>query len=210
MSKKKKDHSVASFQEDWFTKEEFKSWVRKVEKKPQKTYCVLCSKTIDIGNGGSSALESHQKGKTHNELFMKRNENRIGNFFKKKSTDFTSTTDDKVQVVNTYAKPPFVISEDVLDANIVWCLHLVQSHQPCRSCDFLPTVFRRMFKKCSVAQRFNMKKDKVRYMIIYGFYPALKAKQQIKIHASPWFGVSFDESLNRHQQKCQMDVNIRY
>ena len=155
-------------------------------------------------------FECHQKGLFRNELFMKRNENRIGNFFKKKSTDFTSTTDDKVQVVNTYAKPPFVISEDVLDANIVWCLHLVQSHQPCRSCDFLPTVFRRMFKKCSVAQRFNMKKDKVRYMIIYGFYPALKAKQQIKIHASPWFGVSFDESLNRHQQKCQMDVNIRY
>ena len=55
-----------------------------------------------------------------------------------------------------------------------------------------------------------MKKDKVRYMIVYGLYPALKAKQQTKIHASPWFSVSFDESLNRNQQKCQMDVNIRY
>ena len=180
MSKKKKGYSVASFQEDWLTKEEFKSWVRKVEKKLQKAYCVLCSKTIDIGNGGSSALESHQKGKTHNELFMKRNENRIGNFFKKKSTDFTSTTDDEVQVVNTCAKPPFVISEDVLDAEIVWCLHLVKLHQSYGLCNPLPTVFQRMFKNCPVAQQFDMKKDKVRYMIVYGLYPALKAKQQKK------------------------------
>ena len=52
MSKKKKGYSVASFQEDWLTKEEFKSWVKKAEKKSQKAYCVLCSKTIDIGNGG--------------------------------------------------------------------------------------------------------------------------------------------------------------
>ena len=141
---------------------------------------------------------------------MKRNESRIGNLFKKKSTDFTSTTDDEVQVVNTCAKPPFVISEDVLDAEIIWCLHLVQSHQSYRSCNPLPSVFRRMFKICPVAQQFNMKKDKVKYMVVYGLYPALKAKQQTKIHASPWFSVSFDESLNRHQQKCQMDVNIRY
>ena len=28
--------------------------------------------------------------------------------------------------------------------------------------------------------------------------------------ASHWFAVSFDESFNREQQKCQMDVNIRY
>ena len=63
---------------------------------------------------------------------------------------------------------------------------------------------------CPVAQQFHMKKDKARYMIVYGLYPSLKSKQQTKINASPWFNVSFDESLNRHQQNCRMDVNIRY
>ena len=53
-----------------------------------------------------------------------------------------------------------------------------------------------------------MKKDKARYMILYGPYPALKTKPQIKINASPWFIVSLSESLNRHQQKCQTDINI--
>ena len=67
-----------------------------------------------------------------------------------------------------------------------------------------------MFKTCPVAQQFHMKKDKARYIVVYGFYPALKAKQQTKINASSWFSVSFDGSLNRRQQKCQMYVNIRY
>ena len=55
-----------------------------------------------------------------------------------------------------------------------------------------------------------MKKDKARYMIVCGIYPAFKQQLNTTINASPWFSVSFDESLNRHQQKCQMDVNIRY
>ena len=38
---------------------------------------------------------------------------------------------------------------------------------------------------CPVAQQFHMKKDKARYMIVYGLYPSLKSKQQTKINASP-------------------------
>ena len=30
------------------------------------------------------------------------------------------------------------------------------------------------------------------------------------INNLPWYFVSFDESLNKNQQKCQMDVNLRY
>ena len=55
-----------------------------------------------------------------------------------------------------------------------------------------------------------MKKDKAKYLIVYGLFPALKLKIQSLINASPWFSVSFDESLNRHLQQCQMDANIRY
>ena len=68
-------------------------------------------------------------------------------------------------------------------------------------------VFWRILKTCSVAQQFDIKKDKATYMIVHGLYPALKTKQT-KINASPWFTVSFNESLNRHQQNCQMNVNI--
>ena len=30
------------------------------------------------------------------------------------------------------------------------------------------------------------------------------------INNSPWYSVSFDESLNKNQQTCQMDVKLRY
>ena len=205
VSQKKKDHSAASFQEDWLTKEEFEPWLRKVEKKPQKVYCIISSETIDIANGGSSALQSHQKGKMLSELVMIRNENRISNLFKKKSVDSTATTADKMQVVITCVKFPFIVSEDVLEdvlfSPLTSVLPVMQSSS---------MVFQRMFKTCPVVQQFYMKKDKARYMTVYGLYPDIKAKEQTKINASPWFSVSLDESLNSHQQKCQMDVNICY
>ena len=47
-------------------------------------------------------------------------------------------------------------------------------------------------------------------MVIYGIYPAFKQKLKSMIDNSPWYSVSFDESLNKNQQKCQMDVNLRY
>ena len=75
------------------TIEEFKSWIKKVEKKPRikkvekkphRVYSIICSKATDITNGGSSILQSHQKGKTHSDLVIKRNEKRISDVFKKK------------------------------------------------------------------------------------------------------------------------------
>ena len=219
MSKNKRDdqkHSLTSFQDDWITKFD---WLKKVTN-PQKAYCVVCTRTFDIGNGGFSALTSHEKGKTHIGLIEKKKENRIGTFFNKGSSGSSTTTaattlsasasPDEIQVVSSPKPPPYVISEDVLEAEICWCLHMVQSHLSYSSCDPMAAVFKRMFKADPVAQGFQMKKDKARYLIIYGIFPSLKAQLVCIIKASPWFSVSFDESLNRHQQKCQMDVNIRY
>ena len=92
MSQKKKDHSVPLFQEDWLTKEKFKFWLRKVEKKA--TESILCY--LQLNNRHckwrimGSAVTSERK--THSELVMKRNENRVSNLFKKKSVNSTATT----------------------------------------------------------------------------------------------------------------------
>ena len=44
---KKKDHSLASFQEDWLTKEEFRSWLRKVEKNHRKCIVLFAVKQME-------------------------------------------------------------------------------------------------------------------------------------------------------------------
>ena len=67
-----------------------------------------------------------------------------------------------------------------------------------------------MFPDSAIPDKFSLGKDKARYMIIYGIYPTFKQKLKSMINNSPWYSVSFDESLNKNLQKCQMDVNLRY
>ena len=50
------------------------------------------------------------------------------------------------------------------------------------------------------------------FMIKNSFVVEVTLKQKLKsiIYNSPWYSASFDENLNKNQQKCQMDVNLRY
>ena len=71
-------------------------------------------------------------------------------------------------------------------------------------------MFKCMFPDSAIPAKFTLGKDNVRYMVIYGLFPAFKRKLKTMINTSSWISVSFDESHNVHQQKCQMDVNVRY
>ena len=147
-------------------------------------------------------------------MLKERKKDRIGSFFQGKSLaeeEAAGPAEAVASSLNTASRViPYDISDDVLDAEILWCLYIVDTHLSYRSCNPMPNIFKRMFKTCPLAQKFQMKKDKCRYMIMYGLYPAFKAPLESRICSSPWFSVSFDESYNRHQQKCQLDVNIRY
>ena len=220
MTNVKEQHSITSFQEDWLTDSRYKLCVRRIKYKPQKAYCILCEKSFDISTGGGTAVSSHGGGKGHTEKLKVRMQNQIGRFFQQSSSSSSSTTDlDVVEVVEvndassstqSQSKLPYDISNDATDAEIIWCLNMVETHQSYRSCDGMPKVFRRMFKTSPVAQKFQMQKDKSRYTMIYGIAPVFRTNLIKMISSSPWFGVSFDESFNRQQQRCQMDVNIRH
>ena len=67
-----------------------------------------------------------------------------------------------------------------------------------------------MFPNSAIADKFSLGKDKPRYRIMCRIYQAFKQKLKSMINNSPWYFVSIDESLNKNQQKCQMDVNLRY
>ena len=67
-----------------------------------------------------------------------------------------------------------------------------------------------MFPYSDIPDKFSLGKDKARYMIIYGIYPAFKEKLKSMINNSLWYSVYFDENLNKNQQNFQMDVNLRY
>ena len=210
-----KIHSTTGFQEDYLSDPIYQVWVRKVPDKPTKAYCILCRSTLDIATGGKTALDSHQAGKTHSAKYSERLKNQIGNFFGASSKQSSSKKKDEetgssCSGIQSQLKLPFDLGAEVLDAEILWCLYMVETHQSFRSCDKLPKLFQRMFQHDPVAQQYKMRKDKSRYFILYGIYPVFKDNLIRDINLSLWFSVSFDESFNKQQQKCQMDVNIRY
>ena len=67
-----------------------------------------------------------------------------------------------------------------------------------------------MFPDSAIPDKYSLERDKVRHMIIYGIYPAFKQKLKNMINNPPWYSVSFDESLKKTQQKCQINVNLRH
>ena len=205
-----KNHSTTTFQEDWLSGPIYQVWVRKNPDKPTKAHCILCRSTLDIATGGKTALDSHQSGKNHIALYNERLKNKIGNFFGASSN--TSSSKKNASEIDTPSqlKLPFDLGTETLNAEILWCMYMVESHQSFRSCDKLPELFKRMFQHDPVAQKYKLKKDKSRYFIVHGIYPVFKDSLVRNINQSPWFSVSFDESFNKDQQKCQMDINIRY
>ena len=67
-----------------------------------------------------------------------------------------------------------------------------------------------MFPDSEIASQFTLGKTKVRYTMLYRIAPEFKRQLIYDINASPFYIVSFDESLNSQVQMSQMDVGVRY
>ena len=94
-----------------------------------------------------------------------------------------------------------------LHAEIRWTLKVVESGFSYRSCIGLNELFKAMFGK---KLNFNMSKTKCSYYINFGLGIYFKDNLVKYIKLSPYFSVSFDESLNKISQSEQMDVHIRF
>ena len=67
-----------------------------------------------------------------------------------------------------------------------------------------------MFLDSETASQFSMRKTKSRYMISYGLAPHFKSRLREAVNSSIYYSLSFDESVNSVEQKCQLDVNVRF
>ena len=71
-------------------------------------------------------------------------------------------------------------------------------------------TFEAMFPDNKVAANFHCGPDKTKYLINWGIAPWVKERLKLKIEKVPYVVVSFDESLNKTTQMCQMDIVLRY
>ena len=67
-----------------------------------------------------------------------------------------------------------------------------------------------MFPDSQVAKSFQLSKTKCAYYVVFGLAQYLKELLVKDIKLSPFYLLSFDESLNNKLQEEQMDISIRF
>ena len=74
----------------------------------------------------------------------------------------------------------------------------------------LGAMFQVMFPDSKIVSQFTLGKTKGRYTMLYGIAPEFKKQLIYDINASPFYTVSFDESLNSQMQMSHMHVGVRF
>ena len=157
---------------------------------------------------GATALDSHRKGQKHQHLDKTPKKDAIGTLFSPQSSSKSSQSSTANAVWRrsprevSLSLPSFVVDENTLNVEIMWCFNVVKSHYCFRSCDSLKNLFKCLFPDSAIREKFCVWKGKARYSITYGIFPAFKQKLKSIINDCSWLSISFDESLNRNQQKC--------
>ena len=97
-----------------------------------------------------------------------------------------------------------------MDAEIRWCLFMVNCHSSYNSCADVGAMFQAMFPDNQFASQFTLGKTKARYAMLYGIAPEFKKQLICDINAPSFYTVSFDESLHCQLQMSQIDVGVWY
>lgn len=204
---------------------EFYEWLNDVADDQGSAYCKVCCKSFKLSNMGKQALVSHAKGPKHVKNFeLRKMQPNISFFAKKVKSDETSTATNvsdnmnTTQNTKTVPDPPkteeiktFTYKDDdVTTAEILWALEIVFNKMSLNSSDRTTTAMKRMFPDSKIALNFTLGKTKASYVINHGIAPYLRSCLQKEVEDCSFYVISFDESLNKVSQKCQMDMVIRF
>ena len=103
-----------------------------------------------------------------------------------------------------------VTGESTSNAEILWTLKLVKSHMWFKSCADLSKLVLCMFLDSEIATKFTLSKPKCAYLMSFGIAPHFKIILLTSIQNSPFYSLSFHESLNPVMQSCNLDIDICY
>ena len=167
--KMNKKHSSCSFQDEWLSDDCFRAWISKRDNK-KEARCVVYKRNIDISAMGSSALHSHTSGKNLELTTAHSKCGSIDLFFSKPCSSCTTKAQHKAGTVKE------MLTKNVTNAEIMWCLKVVNGHFSCNSCSDLANIFQCMFADSEIVHQLSLGKTKCRYMIVYGIAPYCKSE----------------------------------
>lgn len=221
------------FNPDWTNPNLNHEWAevfKEIKGDPFSAYCKLCSKSFSLSNMGRSALTSHQRCSVHLKkvaakqgtpstlLVLTKYTSDKKKYPQTESNDEQSVPstsnsindDHNLPSMHKSANEIFFTSENVLEAEILWALHSVESHMSLNSINKTLPILKLMFKGCSTAEKLKLSSKKLSYVITYGLAIYFREELEEILLKCSFYVACFDESLNRISQKGQMDVVIRY
>lgn len=211
----------STFNRLWMKMDSY-SWVSEDKSDKCSAYCTLCHKSFALSNMGVQALNSHNIGKKHKAMLeaMASSQslssykicpptNKPGNIIEEKSNELVSQSaccnkNQQTTVVK------FFNCDEVTTSEILWALHVIDSHLSMSSGGKSIEIMKSMFPDSKIAQNITLQRNKLTYIIVYGLAKYFYKELEDDVLKSHCFSISFDESLNQVSQKEQMDICIHY
>lgn len=161
-------------------------------------YCVLCKKELSCDNAGLEQILQHARGKKHQDFV---------NSMKSQTKILPMAAISKA----TGAKIPQVHfhAEDVLKAEILWCLQIAKPNFSLLSCEGITDTFQAMFAG-DIAKDMQLSRTKASYVLSDGLGPYFLRElvKDVSASKSP-FVLHYDEATQAQTVK-QMNMQIRY
>lgn len=210
-----------TFNYDWIdaniSPPEWNRFLKPVRTNKYQAYCTACSKTFELSNMGRQAVVSHFKSRLHHknvsaqkntpglETFFENNEKNIQN-----NITCTSNLERGSITSSSDFLQNFVLQQNVVDAEILWCFNTVLKHKSLNSVQMDMLVMKKMFCDSKIAEKICLSPAKAAYIIHFGLAPYFKAELDASIMETNEYVICFDEALNKIAQMGQMDILIRF
>lgn len=206
------------FKPEWCNPQINEEWSRifsEVKGDANSACCKICLKNFSLSNMGRAALASHENSAGHKKrIDAKKNTLSVAALLRRENDATKEPEVVELQPSDRSVELPslssFFLSEEVLEAEILWALHSVETHASLNSVTKTIPILKRMFKKCVVAEQMKLSAKKLSYYITFGLATYFNEALINTLRKSDVYVCCFDESLNRVAQKGQMDLVIRF
>ena len=175
------------------------SWIKKDQTEGQ-AYCRVCKSSFRIDNSGISQVKAHSSTNSHKE----------------KERLLSGKTSQRVLVIPensniislSQESSSLSFSDQILNAEILEALHVVDSNHSFASTNGDNDKFRRQFPDSKIAASYQQGETKTKYVIQFGIAPYVRKQMIDDFQAQP-FTFKFDETTTS-QIKKQYDGYVQY
>ena len=185
----------SKFQQSWVEKGD-RPWLQRVRDSQFHAFCTYCDSKFQVKHGGLGSVRAHENTDAHKKEAKRMSKNR----------QIVKGASNEVEVS---AKPAMrSLEDDVLAAEVLQALSVVDKNQSFQSADCDNERLARQFHDSAIARNYKQGQTKMKYLIQFGIAPYVK-KVLLEDMKKEQYCFHFDETTTS-QLKKQYDGYITY